>query len=304
VATSSDMVVFARDELDLIVEFAGCSLDESPGSNWVQANGGLPDYICRIAKAIKKSGKTTSQAISIAVDRVKVWSTGKGVDKDTQGKAAAALAQWEALRAKSHAKTAAKDAKKVAASNSWMGEILVLSDSVTVFNVDAVRAAWTSQTNAWRRKFEQSYPSGGMDAPPTYSYIKEMWTDHLIVSADGDNGGGESLFKVDYTVDADGNVTFDQPVPVKTQYIAIDRDDMVGRQMSNSQLRQLMATVGPCNSGATDKVLLTISRERPSALTQVLAHRPRPSALSEVLAANPALPTSAVETFLKLTDRK
>lgn len=40
----NDTVVFARDELDLIVEFAGCSLDEKPGSNWVQGAGGLPDY--------------------------------------------------------------------------------------------------------------------------------------------------------------------------------------------------------------------------------------------------------------------
>jgi hypothetical protein len=72
----------------------------------------LPDYICRIARAIKKSGKTTSEAISIAVSRVKVWASGTGVDKDTQAKAAAALAEWEKLRAKSHAKTAAKDAGK------------------------------------------------------------------------------------------------------------------------------------------------------------------------------------------------
>lgn len=40
----NDKVVFARDELDLIVAFAGCSLDEKPGSNWVQKAGGLPDY--------------------------------------------------------------------------------------------------------------------------------------------------------------------------------------------------------------------------------------------------------------------
>lgn len=78
----------------------------------VQDAGGLPDYICVIARAIKRSGKTTSEAISIAVDRVKVWATGKGVDKDTQTKAAAALAEWEAKRAKTHAKTAAKDAVK------------------------------------------------------------------------------------------------------------------------------------------------------------------------------------------------
>lgn len=87
----------------LIVAFAGCSLDESPGSNWVQEQGGLPDYICRVAKAVRKTGKTTSEAIAIAVSRIKVWATGKGVDKDTQAKAVAALAEWEKKKAKSHA---------------------------------------------------------------------------------------------------------------------------------------------------------------------------------------------------------
>jgi hypothetical protein len=72
----------------------------------------LPEYICQVAKGIKKTGKTTSEAIAIAVSRMKVWATGKGVDKDTQAKAAAALAEWEEKRAKTHAKTAAKDAGK------------------------------------------------------------------------------------------------------------------------------------------------------------------------------------------------
>lgn len=31
----STQLVFHRTELDLIVAFAGCSLDEKPGSNWV-----------------------------------------------------------------------------------------------------------------------------------------------------------------------------------------------------------------------------------------------------------------------------
>lgn len=63
----------------------------------------MPDFICRVAKAIKRSGKTTSAAIAIAVSRIKIWATGKGVDTDTQTKAATALAQWEKLRAKSTA---------------------------------------------------------------------------------------------------------------------------------------------------------------------------------------------------------
>ncbi len=93
-------VNLTSDDHALIVAFAGCSLDESPGSNWVQKEGGLPEYICEIARAIKKTGKSTSSAIAIAVSRVKVWASGKGVDKDTQAKAAKALAQWEAKKAK------------------------------------------------------------------------------------------------------------------------------------------------------------------------------------------------------------
>jgi hypothetical protein len=106
------VVELSSEDQELILAFAGCSLDEKPGKNWVQDAGGLPDYICRVAKGVKKSGKTTSEAIAIAVDRMKVWAAGKGVDKDTQAKAAAALAEWEKLRVKSKTKTAAKDAAK------------------------------------------------------------------------------------------------------------------------------------------------------------------------------------------------
>ncbi len=72
--------------------------------SYVQEAGGLPDYICRIAKAVRRTGKTTSQAIAIAVSRVKKWASGAGVDKDTQAKAAKALAEWEKIKAKSKAK--------------------------------------------------------------------------------------------------------------------------------------------------------------------------------------------------------
>lgn len=67
--------------------------------------------ICEIARAIKRTGKSTQNAIQIAVSRVKVWATGKGVDKDTQAKAAKAVAEWEAKKSKSKAKTKAKDVK-------------------------------------------------------------------------------------------------------------------------------------------------------------------------------------------------
>lgn len=72
-------------------------------------NGEIPDYISRIALALIRSGKTRSEAIGIAISRVKAWTAGgDGVNKDTQAKAAAALAEWTALRAKAAAKKASK----------------------------------------------------------------------------------------------------------------------------------------------------------------------------------------------------
>lgn len=105
------------EDHELIVAFAGCSLDEKPGKNWVEGVGGLPTFVCEIARAIKRTGKTTQAAIKIAISRVKVWATGKGVDKDTQAKAAKAVAEWEAKKSKSKAKTNKKSGHALAASN-------------------------------------------------------------------------------------------------------------------------------------------------------------------------------------------
>jgi hypothetical protein len=82
------------DDEAAIVALA-CSLDEEPGSNWVQKAGGLPEFICEMARAIKRDGKSTSSAIAIAVSRVKQLAA-KG-----NAKAAKAAAQWERLRARS-----------------------------------------------------------------------------------------------------------------------------------------------------------------------------------------------------------
>lgn len=76
-----------------------------------------------MARAIKKTGKSTSQAIAIAVSRVKVWATGKGVDKGTQAKAAKAVAEWEAKKAKSKAKTKGKKADHALAASVVVDDI-------------------------------------------------------------------------------------------------------------------------------------------------------------------------------------
>ena len=81
-------------------------LDRSPKKNWVEKAGGLPNYIERIAKHIHAdSGLTISHAIAAAIEQVKKWASGAGnVTPATRAKAAKAVAQWEALKAKAHAK--------------------------------------------------------------------------------------------------------------------------------------------------------------------------------------------------------
>lgn len=101
-----------------LIELAtsSASLDRSPRSNWVEnvsgPGGGLPRYVRKIARAIERTGKTLSTSIAIAISRIKVWAGGGGnVKADTRAKAAVALAQWEALKAKAGAKRVAATAE-------------------------------------------------------------------------------------------------------------------------------------------------------------------------------------------------
>ena len=79
---------------------------DKPGKydNWVDEVGGLPRYIRRIAKDLmQERGMTKSRAIATAISRVKVWAA-TSKHADVRAKAAAAVAEWEAKRARAHAK--------------------------------------------------------------------------------------------------------------------------------------------------------------------------------------------------------
>ena len=85
-------------------------LNWSPKVNRVEANGDLPKFITDVAIGIMKgTGYPRERAIPIAISRIKVWARGGGgVNADTVAKAAAALAAWEALKAKAAARRARK----------------------------------------------------------------------------------------------------------------------------------------------------------------------------------------------------
>lgn len=80
----------------------------SKTSNWVARGGGLPDYIQHVAHGLVRAGHSTSEAIGMAVGIVRRWARGGGkIDKNTQAAAALAISQWEQLKAKNKAKSAA-----------------------------------------------------------------------------------------------------------------------------------------------------------------------------------------------------
>jgi hypothetical protein len=81
----------------------GPPIPNKPGkTNWVEDAGGLPPYIEKIARDLIAT-HGTSGAIRLAVGAVKRWARGGGdVKPDTRAKAQAALAQWEAMKAKAH----------------------------------------------------------------------------------------------------------------------------------------------------------------------------------------------------------
>lgn len=223
-----------NDDYETILLLAGgCSLDSSPKKNWVERSGGLPNYICRIARAIMRGGKTKSQAIAIAVSRVKKWAAGADdVDADTRAKAAKALAQWEALKVKNKAKKVVT--ASYVTSDGEEDNYLILSN-IPSFKTDIVRMAWDAQERIRREQWEKAHVqptvSGttdtiASDAPGTYypyRWIKELWTDFIVVESESD--GQSELLKVKYTVNPiTQDVHFGESVEVRQVYIEMDSD--------------------------------------------------------------------------------
>ena len=101
-----------QKELSEVKSSAYPDLERSPGKkdNWVEAVGGLPSYIERIAKHLHyEKGHSISSAIAMAVNTVKRWAKGTNhngskLKPQTVAKAAAAVAQWEAKKGRANAK--------------------------------------------------------------------------------------------------------------------------------------------------------------------------------------------------------
>src|SRR6266702_4214643 len=71
---------------------------------WHHKGWQLPAYIQHVANDLIESGHSESRAIEMAVGIVKNWAAGHdghghNIHPDTQAKAAAAVAEWEAMKA-------------------------------------------------------------------------------------------------------------------------------------------------------------------------------------------------------------
>lgn len=187
---------------------SSASLNRSPRQNWVEKAGELPAYVREIARSIhEKRGMPLEQAIPIAIAQIKKWAAGGGgVNADTRAKAVRALAEWEKLKAASHAK---KDVK--------MAE-------------DASQEVIESET----------YPH----LPGTYEELREQirlaavkvlggahvevmgtWPDHAVVTAYGEDGRAKA-YEVPYSVTSEGataaeTVTLAEPEAVELT-VAVD----------------------------------------------------------------------------------
>lgn len=202
--SDKELIAFFSAEGDVVLNLAtsSASLDRSPKKNWVENAGGLPPYVRKLARAIAKRGKSLDSAIAIAISRVKAWAAGGGdVDADTRAKAVKALAQWEALKAKS----------KVAMSHEDGTTYLMLS-SVSSFNTEIVRAAWNSIEEARRRQFDSersalpNYELARYEQGYPYRWIVELGSDYLVVAKD--ETSGQVRYRIPYSVDEDENVSF------------------------------------------------------------------------------------------------
>lgn len=91
-----------------------CSLAKDPGDpgkNWVTEEGGLPAYICNVAKHMDGS---TSEKIAQAISTIKGWIADPKTTAQTKAKASAAIADWERMRAGAHAHATVKKAASAA----------------------------------------------------------------------------------------------------------------------------------------------------------------------------------------------
>lgn len=171
---------------DATAELAGVCTGPGPcdvhptghGDNWVTRAGGLPPYLRAIVHALMRKGMAKARAIPVGINRLKYWRDGKGgVSAGTKARAAKALAEWDALRAKAHASalgdavTASGATMALEFSDIWIAEFANMGtkDGPTHAGM-ALKAADTGRVLMLQRALEDpndpaagkwEFPGGG-----------------------------------------------------------------------------------------------------------------------------------------------
>jgi hypothetical protein len=90
------------------------------------------------------------------------------------------------------------------------------------FNLDDVRRAWDDKNSAERKAARALNPTANnLDLDDMYAYVREVWTDHVIVEGDRKRN---SLTKYPFTVNPMGEITFGTGIPVKQEYVELSAD--------------------------------------------------------------------------------
>lgn len=83
-----------------------CSLNRSPRYNWVEKVGGLPNYVCQVARAIARGGRALESAIPIAIGKIRDWAEGKdNVSEEVRARSQATMAEWDKKKAEATTET-------------------------------------------------------------------------------------------------------------------------------------------------------------------------------------------------------
>ena len=109
------------------------------------------------------------------------------------------------------------------------------------YNLDAIRGAWSAQYDAARKAARAAAATTADPYPEIpYAYVKEVWTDFVVVCVDGPGPKSERLAKVPYEVGDDGVVTFGTPTAVRQTYVELSAgSDMVWRETPAERLLRL-----------------------------------------------------------------
>jgi hypothetical protein len=135
---------FLDDNDEPLALGSSAPLGKSPKENWVDEVGGLPRYVREVARELmKKRGMTMSRAIATAISRIKMWAATSKNPK-TKAKAAKAIAEWEAKKAKAHLSADIELAESFVADGGmiedpspvvFMGDLVLTPDQAKIFSI-------------------------------------------------------------------------------------------------------------------------------------------------------------------------